>query len=83
MIFGVMRLFGSDVLVPITQFFVYRDAPFQNFFYEHTWKPSTDQIAIIKIDDNSLNTLQATSNQKVITIPKKTYRELIEKLKSV
>lgn len=85
LIFGVMRILGADFLVPVTQFFVYRDAPFQNFIYRHEWKPSTDQIAIIAIDDNSLNALQATSQDtnNMLTIPKKVYIDLIEKLESV
>lgn len=71
LIFGVMRLLGNDFLVPVTQFFVYRDAPFQNFIYRHEWQPSTDKIAIIKIDDNSLNEYQSKSvDNQMLTISK-------------
>lgn len=79
----MIRILGADFIIPITQFFTYRDAPFQNLIYKHEWKPSTDKIAIIKIDDNSLNALQANSDRKMLTISKKTYIELIEKLESV
>lgn len=68
LIFGVMRLLGADFLIPVTQFFVYRDAPFQNFLYRHEWKPSTDKIVIIKIDDNSLNQMQANSDRRMLII---------------
>ncbi len=67
----------------MTQFFTYRDAPFQNFLYKERWKPSADQIAIIKIDDNTLNDLQARSDRSMLTIGKKTYIELVKKLESV
>lgn len=79
----MIRILGADFIIPITQFFTYRDAPFQNLIYKHEWKPSTDKIAIIQIDDNSLNALQADSDRKMLTISKQTYIELIEKLESV
>lgn len=54
----------------------------QSALYTYDFKPSQD-IAIIKIDDASLNTLQAKTDQKMLTIPKSTYIDLIEKLESV
>ena len=83
LIFCMMNILGSSFIVPITQFFTYRDAPFQNFLYTHHWKPSTRDIAIIKIDDISLNALQAQSDQKVLTLPKAEYMKLIKSLQSV
>lgn len=82
MILGVMRIFGSDMLTEFTHLVTYRDAPFQNLLYTYDWKPSKD-IVIIKIDEKSLNALQAQSNQKNLAIPKTTYVELIQKLHSV
>jgi CHASE2 domain-containing sensor protein len=37
---------------------------------------------IIKIDEKTLNTLQAKNTLKMLSIPKQTYAELIEKLES-
>ncbi len=82
LIFGVMRLFWSEFFVQFTHLITYRDAPFQNFLYTYDWKPSKD-IVIIKIDDKSLNVLQAQSSQKNLAIPKKLYAELIKKLHSI
>lgn len=82
LIFGVVRLFGADFFVPITHFFVYRETGMQSALYTYDFKPSKD-IAIIKIDDASLNTLQAKTDQKMLTIPKSIYIDLIEKLESV
>ena len=79
LIFGVVRLFGADFLIPITHFFIYRETGIQSKLYTYHFKPSTD-IAIIKIDDASLNALQAKSDQKMLTIPKSVYIDLIEKL---
>jgi hypothetical protein len=41
----------------------------QSKLYTYDFKPSKD-IAIIKIDDASLNALQAKTDQKMLTIPK-------------
>ena len=79
----MVSILGSCFIIPITQFFTYRDAPFQNVLYTHHWKPSTRDIAIIKIDDNSLNELQANSDRRMLTLPKKVYIDLINKLESV
>ena len=78
----MVRILGADFIIPITQFFTYRDATFQNLIYRHEWKPSTDKIAIIKIDDKSLNDLQSQSDQKVLSIQKSLYQELLTKLYS-
>ncbi len=82
-IFGVMRLFGSTFSIPITHFFVYREniAPL-NWLYTYHFRPSPD-IAIIKIDDTTLNTLQAKSDIKTLTLSKSIYTDLIEKLEAV
>lgn len=54
----------------------------QDRIYTHTLKPSSE-IAIIRIDNESLNALQAKSNLKMLSIPKSQYVTLIEKLESV
>lgn len=82
LIFGVVRLFGADFLIPITHFFVYRETGVQSKLYIYDFKPSKD-IAIIAIDDASLNALQAKSDQKMLTIPKSVYTDLIERLEGV
>ncbi len=82
MIFSMMSIFGSEFFVQFTHLITYRDAPIQNFFYKYDRKPSKD-IVIIKIDEKSLNVLQAQSNQKNFAIPKALYGELIKKLHSV
>jgi class 3 adenylate cyclase/CHASE2 domain-containing sensor protein len=82
-IFSLMRLLGASFSTPITHFFVYREniEPL-NWLYRYAFKPSSD-IAIIKIDDATLNTLQANSDLKMLTISKWVYGELIDKLQSV
>ncbi len=82
LIIAMMRLFAAGFFIQFTHLITYRDAPFQNLLYRYDWKPSKD-IVIIKIDDKSLNTLQAQSNQKSLIIPKALYGELIKKLQSV
>jgi adenylate cyclase len=54
----------------------------QDYFYRHTVTPSTDDIVIIKIDEKTLNELQAKNTLKTLSIPKGTYATLIEKLQS-
>jgi CHASE2 domain-containing sensor protein len=53
----------------------------QDYFYRHTLAPSED-IVIIKIDEKTLNELQAKNTLKTLSIPKSTYATLIEKLQS-
>ncbi len=81
-IFWIVRIFGSDFFVPITHFFVYREASFQNFIYRYHWNPSKD-IVLIKIDETSLNALQANGNLKMLTIPKSKYIQLVQMLEGV
>lgn len=45
----------------------------------HTLRPS-DSIALITIDEATLNEFQSKSDQKMLTIPKSIYRDLVEKL---
>lgn len=61
---------------------MYREAPFQDFIYRYHWNPSKD-IVLVKIDDNSLNALQANGNLKMLTIPKSKYIQLVQMLESV
>lgn len=82
MIFGTIRFFAPFV-VPTTHFFVYRENIIPlNWLYKYEFKPSND-IAIIKIDDTTLNTLQSKSDLKYLSIPKSIYGDLITKLESV
>ncbi len=81
-LFGVVGLFGKDFLIPITHFFIYRETGIQSSLYPYHFTPSKN-IAIVKIDDASLNSLQAESDLKMLTIPKSVYIDLIEKLESV
>jgi CHASE2 domain-containing sensor protein len=82
-IFGTMRLFGSDFFVPITHFFVYREGnTWLDKLYKYKFTPSSD-IVIIKIDNDSLNQLQANTNIKTVNIPKSVYTSLVDKLSSV
>ena len=81
-VFGVVRIFGDDFLLPITHFFVYREKAFQNSIYPYHWTPSKD-IVVIKIDDGSLNALQASGNLKMLTIPKSKYMQLVQMLEAV
>jgi class 3 adenylate cyclase/CHASE2 domain-containing sensor protein len=82
-IFGTLRIFGDDFSLPLTHFFVYREGNrFLDKLYKYKFTPSSD-IVIIKIDNESLNNLQAQSNLKTLTIPKSVYIDVITKLKSV
>jgi class 3 adenylate cyclase/CHASE2 domain-containing sensor protein len=63
--------------------FIYRtgEDAWQDRLYTHTLRPSSD-IAIIRIDNESLNAMQAKGNLKMLTIPKSYYITLIEKLEA-
>ncbi len=64
--------------------FIYRtgENAWQDKIYAHTLRPSKKDIAIIRIDNESLNALQAKGNLKMLTIPKSYYVSLIEKLEN-
>jgi CHASE2 domain-containing sensor protein len=47
--------------------------------YHHTLR-SSDTIALITIDEATLNEFQSKSDQKMLTIPKSVYRDLVDKL---
>ncbi len=81
LIFGSIMLFSLEFSNAINWFFVYRTTGgvWQDYFYTHTLRPSPD-IAIVAIDDKTINTLQASGDQKMLTIPKSKYRDLVEKL---
>jgi class 3 adenylate cyclase/CHASE2 domain-containing sensor protein len=83
LVFWSVFLFGKEFSSAINGFFTYRTGGgvWQDKIYEHTLRPSND-IAIIKIDNDSLNALQAKWNLKVLTIPKENYITLIENLQS-
>jgi class 3 adenylate cyclase/CHASE2 domain-containing sensor protein len=69
----------NELFIPMRHFFIYRDAPFQNALYKYSFVPNKD-IVIVKIDDETLNTLQSQSNLKVLTLSKKTYIDIINNL---
>jgi class 3 adenylate cyclase len=81
LIFGSIMLFSAEFSNAINWFFVYRTTGgvWQDYFHTHTLHPLSD-IAIVAIDDKTINTLQASGDQKMLTIPKSTYSELVEKL---
>ena len=80
-VFGSIMLFSRDFSNALNGFFVYRTTGgiWQDYFYTHDLRPSSD-IAIIAIDERTINALQANSDQKMLTIPKSTYTDLVEKL---
>lgn len=81
LIFGSIMIFSAEFSSSINGFFVYRTTSgvWQDSIYQHHLTPSSD-IAIIAIDERTINTLQATGDQKMLTIPKSKYAGLIEKL---
>jgi len=82
LIIAVIRLF-SVAFLPITHFFVYREnLTVLNALYTYRFTPSPD-IVIIKIDDETLNSVQAHADLKTLTLGKTLYTELIDKLESV
>ena len=82
-LFGFFMLFSQEFTNSINGFFIYRTSnTWQDFIYKHKLVPS-ENIAIINIDEKTLNTLQANGDLKMLTISKKTYRDLVEKLESV
>lgn len=79
-------LFHREFSNALNAFFTYRtgNGVWQDKIYTHLLRPS-DNIAIIKIDNESINALQANGkmskgNLKMLTIPKSSYISLIEKL---
>ncbi len=57
--------------------------PFVSLWLKYDFRPSSD-IVLIKIDDASLNYIQAKSGgERMLTIPKSYYIDLIESLESV
>ena len=91
MIFWVIQIFWKPFSREITHFFVYRDnISIFNFLYKYNFNPWVKDIAIIKIDDDTLNYLQSRkkeesyrSDQKMLNISKADYIELINVLESV
>ncbi len=85
MIFWLVRFFGANFLIPVTHFFVYQEGnPWLDKLYKYHFTPS-DEIAIITIDDVTLNMFQnknqaSKDNLKMLTIGKEVYIDLIEDL---
>ncbi len=76
-------VFGKEFTHALSGFFVYRTGGdvWQDKIYRHTLTPS-DDIVIVKIDEKTLNSFQAQSDQKMLTIPKSMYTILVEKLEA-
>jgi CHASE2 domain-containing sensor protein len=82
-LFGFFMLFSHEFTNSINGFFIYRTTnTWQDYVYKHKLAPS-ENIAIINIDEKTLNTLQANGDLKMLTISKKTYKDLVEKLEGV
>ncbi|NRH20884.1 adenylate/guanylate cyclase domain-containing protein [Candidatus Gracilibacteria bacterium] len=62
-------------------FFIYRTGNniWQDTIYTHTLKTS-DNIILVNIDEQSINSLQANGDLKMLTIPKKIYANLVDKI---
>ena len=77
----LMMMFARDFTNAINALFIYRTTGgiWQDRIYTHTLHPS-ENIALIKIDEKTLNSLQAHGDLKMLTIPKSTYGDLVEKL---
>lgn len=85
-IFGSIYIFRDEFFHQINGFFIYRtgNGVWQDYFHKQSLVPSGD-IAIIKIDEKTLNTLQAEGklqrgDMKMLTIPKSIYTDLVYKL---
>lgn len=80
-VFGSILLFSRDFSNSLNGFFVYRTTGgvWQDYFHTHDLHPSSD-IAIIAIDEQTLNSLQVQGDQKMLTIPKSQYAYLVEQL---
>lgn len=53
-----------------------------DFLYRYNFSPSED-IVLITIDNDTINTLQSWSFLKMLTVPKSVFIDLVEKLESV
>jgi CHASE2 domain-containing sensor protein len=76
-----VKLFDAIFTIPFTHYFVYRNSGPQSLLYRYDFSPSKD-IALIKIDDVSLNAYQAQRGLKMLTIPKSRYANLVRLLES-
>lgn len=79
-------MFSGEFSNSINGFFIYRTGTgitgnpiWQDMVYTHTLKPSNN-ISLITIDEATLNEFQSKSDQKMLTIPKSVYRDLVDKL---
>ena len=65
-------------------FFIYRTGNniWQDTIYTHTLKAS-DNIILVNIDEQSINSLQANGDLKMLTIPKKIYANFVDKIEGV
>lgn len=81
--FAVVRFFGSVFITASNHALIYREEnKALDFLYKYRFQPSRE-IAILKIDNETINSLQAGTNLKMLGIPKSVYIEVIEKLQSV
>ncbi|GAB0174124.1 MAG: adenylate/guanylate cyclase domain-containing protein [Candidatus Altimarinota bacterium] len=76
-----VKLFDSTFTISFTHYFVYRNSGIQSILFPYHFSPSKD-IALIKIDDASLNAYQAQRGLKMLTIPKSRYANIVRLLES-
>jgi CHASE2 domain-containing sensor protein len=81
LVFSLIGIFFSSFNDSINGLFIYRTGSgmWQDVIHKHSLGISPD-IRVIRIDNTSLNTLQAQGNLKMLRIPKEKYSELVEKL---
>lgn len=81
LIFSLIGIFFTSFNDSINGLFIYRTGSgmWQDIFHKHSLNISPE-IRVVRIDDASLNTLQAQGNLKMLRIPKAKYSELVEKL---
>lgn len=76
-----VKLFDSTFTLSFTHYFVYQNSWIQGLLFHYNFTPS-ENIALIKIDDASLNAYQAQRGLKMLTIPKSRYANIVRLLES-
>jgi hypothetical protein len=83
LLFGYIMIFADEFADSMNGFFIYRTSSnaWQDYFHEHTLRPSSQDIVIIKIDERTLNGIQNNANDlKNLTLTKRTYSDLVKNL---
>ncbi|MBP9779913.1 adenylate/guanylate cyclase domain-containing protein [Candidatus Gracilibacteria bacterium] len=80
---AISVIFFSQLNSLFNEIFIYRtgDNTWQDTIYKHSLAPSND-IAIVRIDEKTLNEFRAKADTKEVGIPKSKYIELIDLLRS-